>query len=84
MFEATDLIKNNDKNLTPGFYAIVDWVANNPMNAGMRYPVLVAFNIPPEIMEQIKKGDLKLPEGSGTAQRAYLKIEEVINFQDME
>lgn len=84
MYELPNLMSNADKKLLPGHYAIVDWVANNPMSAYMRYPVLVGVNIPPEIMEQIKKGEIKLPEGAGTIQRAFLKIEEVVDFQNLD
>lgn len=84
MYELPNFMRNTDKKLRPGYYAIVDWVANNPMSVNMRYPVLTAINVPPELMEQIKKGDFKLPVGVSTVQRAYLKIEETVDFQNEE
>lgn len=83
MYELPNLMSNADKKLSPGNYGIVDWVANNPMSAHMRYPVLVGVNIPPEIIEQIKKGAINVPESAGAIQRAFFKIEEVVDLQNL-
>lgn len=73
---------NLSKDISKDYYAIIDLVANNPMSASMKYPVLVAVNIPPEVMEEIKKGNINIPTCVGTAKRAYLKVEEIIDFQN--
>jgi hypothetical protein len=83
MFEQPVTLMTIDSVVTPGNYAIVDWVGNNPMNPNTRIPVVVAFNLTPDDMKKVESGEMSLPRMAlGTNQRIVLQIVQSKSFED--
>jgi len=78
---AANVPKEYDEKIKDGNYFIIDWVGNDPLHRGARYPIVVAGNITEEQLQMIadKKIIVENPR-FGTAQRVIVKVEKILDI----
>ena len=78
---ANNIPKVQDEEIKDGNYFIIDWIGNDPIHRGSRYPIVIAGNITEEQLQMIADKKIAIePPRFGTAQRVVLKVERMVKI----